>query len=121
LEEFLEKVLETLDRLLFIVIDGRDECDRASRNALLKLLRNLSKKTPRLKVILSSRPEEEILEQLDQAVRIGMGTNTQKDTVIVQHIVESQLPYLSGDVKAVVTETLSRLAQGSAIWTKMIV
>jgi hypothetical protein len=121
LEQFLEGVLVTLDRLLFIVIDGLDECDRRSRKALLKYLSTLSKKTPRLKILLSSRPEEEILEQLDQVPRINMESDANRDAVIVRHTVEGQLSHLSADVKALVTETLSRLAQGSAIWTKMVV
>ncbi|KAF2000799.1 hypothetical protein P154DRAFT_490976 [Amniculicola lignicola CBS 123094] len=103
LEQFLEGALVTLDRLLFIVIDGLDE------------------KTPRLKIVLSSRPEEEILEQLDQVPRINMESNANRDALIVQHTVEGQLSHLSADVKALVTETLSRLAQGSAIWAKMVV
>jgi hypothetical protein len=121
LEEFLEKVIETLDRPLFIIIDGLDECERASRKTLLKLLRTLSQKTPRLKVILSSRPEEEILEQLREAVLIDIRSDAQRDTVIVRHIVEERLSYLSKDVRALIMETLSHLAQGSAIWKKMIV
>jgi hypothetical protein len=121
LEEFLERVLATLDRLLFIVIDGLDECDRLSRKVLLKYLRTLSNKTPRLKIILSSRPEEEIVEQLDQVPRIDMESDTNRDAVIVRHTVEGRLSHLSADVRALVTETLSRLAQGSAIWSKMVV
>lgn len=121
LGEFLELVLETLDRPLFIVIDGLDECDRESRKTLLKLLRALSQKTPRLKILLSSRPEEEILEQLDEAIKIDMSSDAQRDAVIVRHTVEAKLSYLPTDVKALVTESLSRLAQGSAIWMKMVV
>ncbi|KAF2472361.1 uncharacterized protein BDR25DRAFT_341809 [Lindgomyces ingoldianus] len=121
LEEFLEKVLKTLDRPLFIVIDGLDECDRESRTTVLKLLKNLSQKTPRLKIALSSRPEEEILEQLDEAFRVEISSDAQRDAVIVRHTVERQLSYLSADVRALVIETLSRLAQRSAIWTKMVV
>ncbi|KAG9240034.1 hypothetical protein BJ878DRAFT_562488 [Calycina marina] len=99
LEEFLQKILETLDRPLFIVIDGLDE----------------------LKVILSSRPQEEILEQLDEIVKIDLSSNGERDRVIVEKTVERKLSNLSEDVRALVVETLSRLAQGSAIWTKMIV
>ncbi|KAG9231371.1 hypothetical protein BJ875DRAFT_506721 [Amylocarpus encephaloides] len=121
LEEFLQKILKTLDRPLFIVIDGLDECDRASQNSLLKSLKILSKKTPRLKVILSSRPQEEILEQLGEIAKIDMGSDTKRDRVIVEKTVERKLFNLSKDVRALVTETLSHLAQGSAIWTKMIV
>ncbi|KAF2440432.1 hypothetical protein P171DRAFT_394849 [Karstenula rhodostoma CBS 690.94] len=121
LEEFLETVLGTLDRLVFIVIDGLDECDRASRKVLLELLRNLSQKTPRLRIVLSSRPEEEILEQLDGTTKIDISSDVRRDAVIVRHTVETQLSHLSADVKGLVIEKLSRLAQGSAIWTKMVV
>ncbi|KAF2023255.1 hypothetical protein EK21DRAFT_105415 [Setomelanomma holmii] len=102
LEQFLEGVLVTLDRLLFIVIDGLDERDRST----------LSNKTLRLKILLSSRPEEEISEQLDQVPRIHMESDANRDAVIVRHTVEGQLSHLSADVKTLVTETLSRLAQG---------
>ncbi|KAH4932409.1 hypothetical protein HBI79_101470 [Parastagonospora nodorum] len=121
LGEFMELVLATLDRTLFIVIDGLDECDRASRKTLLRVLEILLKQTPRLKILLSSRPEEEILEQLTQTTRITLESNVDRDGVIVRHTVQEQLSYLSKDVKELVIETLSRLAQGSAIWTKMTV
>ncbi|MCJ1435357.1 hypothetical protein MMC27_004729 [Xylographa pallens] len=121
LEEFLQKVLGTLDRPLFVVIDGLDECDRASRNSLLKLLKVLSQETPRLKVILSTRPQEEILEQLDEMARIELGSDIQRDGIIVKQTVERQLYYLSEDVRALVIDRTTRLAQGSAIWTRMVV
>ncbi|KAF2267298.1 hypothetical protein CC78DRAFT_490454 [Lojkania enalia] len=121
LEEFLEKVLETLDRPLFIIIDGLDECGRASRKTLFKLLSTLSRKTPRLKIVLSSRPEEEILQQLGEVASIDISSDAHRDAVIVRHTVEKKLSHLSADVRALIVETLSRMAQGSAIWTKMIV
>lgn len=113
--------METLDRPLFVVIDGIDECDRASQNNLLQSLKILSQKTPRLKVILSSRPQEEILEQLDGMARIDLGPDAERDRVIVEKTVERKLSNLSKEVRALVIETLSRLAKGSAIWTKMVV
>ncbi|KUJ20603.1 uncharacterized protein LY89DRAFT_779348 [Mollisia scopiformis] len=119
--EWLQKALETLDRPLLLVIDGLDECNRASRNSLLKSLRNLSQKSPRLKILLSSHPQEEIFEQLSGVAKIALGSDAGRDKVIVEKTVERQLFYLSKDVKELVTETLSRLAQGSAIWTKMTV
>jgi hypothetical protein len=118
---FLESVLVTLDRLLFIVIDGLDECDSTSRKTLLEYLKHLSNKTPRLKILLSSRPEEGILEQLDQVPRIDIKSDADRDSVIVRHTVEGRLSHLSTDVKKLVTETLSRRAQGSAIWSKMAI
>ncbi|KAH7360505.1 hypothetical protein BKA65DRAFT_577265 [Rhexocercosporidium sp. MPI-PUGE-AT-0058] len=121
LEAFLHSVLETLDRPLFIVIDGIDECDRSSQDSLLNALKNLLRKTPRLKIILSSRPQDEILERLHETAKINLSSDEGRDRIIVERIVERKLPNLSKDVKILVIETLSRLAQGSAIWTKMIV
>ncbi|KAI9739902.1 MAG: hypothetical protein M1818_004958 [Claussenomyces sp. TS43310] len=121
LEEFLQNILEAIDRPLFIIIDGLDECDRASRNGLLRFLNTLLQKTPRLKVILSCRPQEEILEQLGETAKINLSSDTERDSIIVQKTVERHLCYLSNGVQALVIESLSRLAQGSAIWTKMII
>ncbi|KAF5873600.1 putative ankyrin repeat protein [Botrytis fragariae] len=119
--EWLLKALETLDRPLFLVIDGLDECDRASRRILLKSLRDLSQKTPRLKVLLSSRPEEEILQLLSGMAKINLNSDTERDRIIVEKTVERQLSYLSKPVKVFISQSLSRLAQGSAIWTKMTI
>ena len=119
--EFLEMVLETLDRPIFIVNDGWGEYDRASRKALFKLLSSLLQKTPRLTILLSSRPDEEILKQLGQVARIDLSSDAQRDALIVRHTVKMQLSYLSEDVRALVINSLSPLAQGSAIWTKMVV
>ncbi|KAJ9269456.1 hypothetical protein DTO212C5_4519 [Paecilomyces variotii] len=121
LEEFLEGLVDGIDRPVFVIIDGLDEFHSTSRNTLLRLLKTLSQKIPGFKTILSSRPEEEILEQLDGMARIELGSDAQRDAIIVETTVQRQLFYLSANVKALVIERLSRLAQGSAIWTKMIV
>ncbi|KFY59291.1 hypothetical protein V496_05718 [Pseudogymnoascus sp. VKM F-4515 (FW-2607)] len=121
LEEFFQNTLKTLDRPFFIVIDGLDECDRASRNGLLQSLKILLQKTPRLKILLSSSPQEEILEQLSDIVRINLDSNAKRDRIIAQTTVEKQLSYLSTDIRKLVIERLSFLAQGSALWTKMVV
>jgi ankyrin repeat protein len=121
LEEFLQRTLATLDRPLLLLIDGLDECDSASRNGLLESLKILSQTTPRLKTILSSRPEEEIVEQLHEMPKIYLGSNAKRDRAIVEKTVEMKLSHLSKDLKALIIDTLSRLAQGSAIWTKMTV
>ncbi|KAH8659589.1 hypothetical protein BGZ61DRAFT_523502 [Ilyonectria robusta] len=120
LEELLQKVLETIDRPVFSLIDGLDECDRAC-TILLDLLKTLSQKIPRLKSLLSSRPQEEILRQMDEMARIDLSSDAKRDGIIVEKAVERQLTYLSKNVKALVIETLSRSAQGSAIWSKMII
>ncbi|KAF2872641.1 hypothetical protein BDV95DRAFT_392286 [Massariosphaeria phaeospora] len=122
LEEFLQEVLGTLDRLLYIVIDGLDECDKQSRRTLLRLLSNLSNSTPRLKILLSSRPEEEILGQLDKSTKIDMESTVFRDAMIVRHMIEERFPDCwTSEIKDLVTNELSRSAHGSSIWTKMIV
>lgn len=121
LGESLQMLLDTVDRPLFVVIDGLDECDRLSRNDLLGLLRSSSQKIPCLKTILSSRPQEEILNQLGDTAKIELRADTRRDCIIADKIMERRLPYLSADVKALVINKLSLSAQGSAIWTKTII
>lgn len=121
LEEFLRQVVVGLDRQLFLAIDGLDECDRASRNTLLNFLRDLLQRTPRIKILLSSRPHEEILEQLADAPRIDLVSNAERDRIIVTKTVEGKLSYLKDNVKSLIIERLSRMAQGSSIWTRMVV
>lgn len=121
MEDFLQKLLKAVDRPMFVVIDGLDECSRRSRNTLLKILKSLSQEVPVLKIILSSRPQEEILGQLDKIPRIDLISDTQRDRIIAEVTVERQLTHLSTDVKQLVIDSLSDLARGSAIWTKMTV
>ncbi|KAJ5612711.1 hypothetical protein N7510_005905 [Penicillium lagena] len=121
LGEFLQNILEEIDRPVFIVIDGLDECDTTSRYNLLKFLKNSSQKIPRLKTLLSCRPQEDILKQLPQVPTVQLGSDVERDSFIVDKTVEMQLCYLSPEVKKIVKDRLSAQAQGSAIWTKMIV
>ncbi|KAK8136924.1 hypothetical protein PG984_004864 [Apiospora sp. TS-2023a] len=121
LEEFLGNTLESLDRPIFVVIDGLDECEKVSRRILLHALRCFVQKSPRLRILLSTRPEEEILQQLDGVPLLNFQPSIERDQLIVDKIVEESLSYLPSDVGALVKETLARLAQGSAIWTRMIV
>jgi hypothetical protein len=78
-------------------------------------------KIPGFKVILSSRPQEEILKQLDGTARIDLASDSRRDRIIVEKTVENKLSHLSANVKELVIEKLSHLAQGSAIWTKMVI
>ena len=108
-------VVETLDRPLFIIINGLDEYDKQSRIRVLKFFKRLTQKQPRLKSILSCRPNEEVLEQLNELATITLASNAGRDRIIIKHTAEKRLPYLSKDVSTLVVQTLSRLAQGSAI------
>ncbi|KAL2812448.1 hypothetical protein BDW59DRAFT_155281 [Aspergillus cavernicola] len=121
LEEFLQKLLESTDRQVFVILDGLDECNPEDRDSLLDFLKSLSQRDMRLKTILSSRPREEILEQLGDTARIRLSSDPQRDGIIVEKIVETQLRRLPKDIKDLVIEKLTPLVQGSAIWTKMII
>ncbi|KAK3897896.1 hypothetical protein C8A05DRAFT_38525 [Staphylotrichum tortipilum] len=121
LEQWLRSTLEALDRPLIFAIDSLDECDKRSRSQLLQSLGNLARATPRLKILLSSRAEEDILKQLSEVSKITLVPDAARDALIVEKTVESRLSDLPDAVKALVKGTLSRLAQGSAIWTKMTI
>ena len=47
------------------------------------MLEKLLKKTPRLKILLSSRLEQGILEQMKQTFKIALEFNLDRDDVIV--------------------------------------
>lgn len=118
---FFQRTVEKLDRPLYLVLDGLDECDTGSRDVLLQTLRGLSQKTSGLKVVLSSRPWGDILDQLDEVPKIDVGTDPERDRIIAQKTVETKLAPLDADTRRLVVERLSLSAQGSAIWTKMTV
>lgn len=120
MENFLQDMLETIDRPVIFVIDGLDECDDDSWNRLLGFLKSTSQTASGLKIILSCRPREEILEQIDDMARIELGSDPERDRIIVNKTLE-RLPYLRPDIKALVRENLSQRAQGSAIWVTMII
>ncbi|KAM0248467.1 hypothetical protein ACHAP5_003413 [Fusarium lateritium] len=118
---FFQRTVRELDRQLLLVVDGLDECDTKSRNMFLEALQDLVQNTTRLKVVLSCRPCGEILNQLEGIPKINMSTDTDRDKAIAEKTVETELAYLTADIKQLVVERLSTFAQGSAIWTKMTV
>ena len=121
LGKFLSACVESLDRELFIIIDALDECDSGSQNELLTLLYSLSKQTQRLKVFISSRPQKVIEDLLPEATAIHWTPSRKRDATIVEHTVTRCLSGLSSDVQSLVTERLSEMAHGSAIWVKLII
>lgn len=121
LEAWLQSTLDTLDRPLIFAIDGLDECDGQSRGQLLASLKAISENTPSLKLLVSTRPEEVILKQLEGMSKIVMESNPERDRLIAEKIVETRLPDLTDEVKALVIHALSGSAKGSAIWTRMTV
>ncbi|KAL8927590.1 MAG: hypothetical protein Q9172_001300 [Xanthocarpia lactea] len=121
LGDFFSKCVETLNRDLFVVIDGLDECDTESQEELVTLLNSLLKKTPRLKVFFSSRPQEGIKSLLQGSTEIRWVPTRERDKIIVEYTVNKYLRGLSTAIRSLVAERLSELAQGSAIWVKLTV
>jgi hypothetical protein len=62
-----------------------------------------------LKINLSFRPREEIVEQLDNMARIELGSDPERDCIIVDKTLK-RLPNLSPDVKVFIRENLSQRA-----------
>jgi hypothetical protein len=117
----LRVIWRDLDRSLLFAVDGLDEFDRQSRERLMKFLNASLQETSKLKVIVSARPEEEILELLKDTPRIYISSHAGRDGIIVSKTVNDKLDYLSPDVKSLVISVLSEGANGSAIWTTMVV
>lgn len=118
---FFSSCVRSLDRDLFIVIDGLDECDNESQKQLIHLLSSLSRKTLKLKVFFSSRPWEGIKSLLQGSTKISWVPTRERDAMIVRHTVKKSLGELSTPVQSLVIERLSNLAQGSAIWIKLTI
>ena len=121
LGDFFSDCVETLNRDLFVVIDGLDECDNESQKELITLLKSLLKKTPRLKVFFSSRPQEGIKSLLQGSTEIRWVPTRKRDEIIVEYTVKKYLRDLSTAIQSLVAERLSEMAQGSAIWVKLTV
>ena len=121
LGSFFSTCVEELDRPLFIIIDALDECDRQSRVKIVTFFDALSKKTPRLKVLISCRPLEWVENTLGGFSQIRWKPNRERDAVIVKHTVENCLEGLDAATQSLVIEKLSHLADGSAIWVKLMV
>ncbi|KAK3624123.1 hypothetical protein LTR22_024108 [Elasticomyces elasticus] len=100
---------------------GLDECDRQSQKTVLKFIKSSQKESARLKTIISSRPQEQVLAQLAGSFRINLVSDLHRDSILALHMVENQLCYLSEDVKKLVVKVLSPMAQGSAIWLRMVI
>lgn len=85
------------------------------------MLDSLSKKTQRLKVFFSSRPQERIESLLQGSTEIRWVPTRERDAIVVGHTVKRCLSEFPATIRLLVTERLSGLAQGSAIWVKLTV
>ncbi|KAI7552573.1 hypothetical protein KC331_g1796 [Hortaea werneckii] len=121
LTEFLTGIVGTLERPLYFVIDGLEECDRQSQRGVLELLTALQRNTPTVKSVVSSRPQQEMLAQIGAKYKVHLTPNARRDEIMTRYMVTTGLPDLSEDVQTYLMDRLSRMACGSAIWLKMMV
>ncbi|SMY29444.1 unnamed protein product [Zymoseptoria tritici ST99CH_1A5] len=121
LEDYLEALCGLLERPLFLVIDGVDECDPDTCRSIITLLRRLSKGNLNVKILLSCRPTQEIVKQLELMLQVHLVASDERDRLIVEHTVHKRLESLSDEVKNEIVRAVSSAAQGSAIWTRMTI
>lgn len=118
---FMKDALQSLDRPAFLIIDGLDECDDISRIAVLDLCKHLMRPNRSVKFLLLSRRNEDVLARFGDEARIYLISDAMRDRAIVTRTVDLQLTHLSAELKDVIIDRLSHIADGSAIWTKMVV
>ncbi|KAI1749274.1 hypothetical protein F4782DRAFT_310342 [Xylaria castorea] len=122
LRNFLEKSVDTLERPLYVVLDGLDECKPDTINDLINFIKNLSGKTPPVKFCLTSRYTPKQMDSLrESSCYIPMIQNAQHDETIVRHMVERTLQTLDQDLQSEIVRELAARANGSAIWIRMSV
>ncbi|OTB04511.1 hypothetical protein M426DRAFT_151789 [Hypoxylon sp. CI-4A] len=121
LGEFLARSVQDLERPLFVILDGLDECDYISRMEILTLFNDLTSRASHFKICFSSRYQREIEELLNSAMKVHVPTNIERDAIIVEHTVEANLFGLKPDTRKLVTEGLNAFAKGSAIWVRLSV
>ncbi|KAG9255094.1 wd-repeat protein [Emericellopsis atlantica] len=121
LSAFFFTCVDTLERPLFALIDGLDECEEGTRERLVARLRHHSAANPKLRVCMSTRYQEDVQRSLQGSLEIRMHHDESRDDTIVCHLVTTQLPRLKGESRHLVISKLSKLAKGSAIWVQTAV
>ncbi|KAF2152107.1 hypothetical protein K461DRAFT_162341 [Myriangium duriaei CBS 260.36] len=121
LQEFLAKAIASLNFPLYFLVDGLDECDDWSLTTLLKFFNGLLSSNIHLKIGLSSRKTPEVLNKLTGAAVVEVVSDSARDRLIVKQTVEVKLGDRDEGLKALVIDTLAPKAEGSGIWTRMII
>ncbi|KAI6875371.1 hypothetical protein KC338_g800 [Hortaea werneckii] len=117
LTEFLTGIVGTLERPLYFVIDGLEECDRQSQHGVLEILKDLQRNTPKVKSVVSSRPQQEMFAQIGAKYQVHLSPNARRDEILTRYMVTSGLPDLSEDVQ---TYLIGSRSGGSWDWIKTI-
>ncbi|KAI3393769.1 hypothetical protein diail_3728 [Diaporthe ilicicola] len=137
LAEFLSSSLEDSREQVFIVLDGLDECEEDARTELLVLFRELIRKGALVKVFVSSRCRDDILQTLTSSestqeepatgpvpqiplFHIDMNPAEERDRILAKHLAAKPLRQIEDSkVRDKAIEQLAKRAGGSAIWLKM--
>ncbi|KAF2967652.1 hypothetical protein GQX73_g5959 [Xylaria multiplex] len=137
LAEFLYSSLQNLREQMFVVLDGLDECGEDARTELFVLFRTLIRNGALIKVFVSSRQRDDILETLtssetteDEAAsepvpqiplfHIDMSPTEERDIILARHLAAKPLRQIEDStVREKVIKQLAKRAGGSAIWLKM--
>lgn len=121
LGKFYADSVTALDRPLFIILDGLDECDQDSCDQILELFRKVVGGKSRVKILYSTRPTPNLLKKLADIVQIRHNPDKHRDLTLVAHFVRHELGDRDHEVQELVTKKLSGMVQGSAIWAQMTV
>lgn len=122
-------------RTIYLILDAMDECDDESRHTLLKCLNILAGEgppcarsvtdTPRLKILLTSRPDEHIFDKLSSFTSFEIkGSDTSTDMKL---LIDNWISTFSKKrrLNIEVAETISRFlhdnAQGMFLWAVLII
>lgn len=116
---------------VFILIDAFDECDKSTRKELLTCIQKLFQSSPtaqtgKFKFLVTSRPENDILEELsDVGTRMLMNSTSVNDSLSMYiNSAVDQLAKRKGyrpDLKEMVADALKNEAEGTFLWVSLMV
>lgn len=118
---FFARSIKSLDRPVYVVLDGMDECEDESREQLIEHLRQLCQDSPKMRVMFSSRNQENIRCRLADSQEVVLEKSVERDQVIIRHKLKSSLSNLSDDAHNMLVDELSAKSSGSAIWITLVI
>lgn len=121
LSGFFFDSVRSLERPVFIFIDGIDECKDQSRVEVTSDLMNHSSSIAGLRVCVSSRFQEDVRTLLKGSFEMTMQLRPERDAIIVSHMANERLRFLDDKARDFVIQRLTELANGSAIWIQIAV
>ncbi|SCV34434.1 related to vegetatible incompatibility protein HET-E-1 [Fusarium fujikuroi] len=126
-ESWIQKLIEDYSKTT-IIVDALDECDRITREELIRVLSNLTNGSAKLRVFISSRPDEDILRHFKETPVMEMqATDNEED---ISSFVEDRLfrdtrwgdmsPEFQQKVKSVFHEKSQGMFQWAALQVDQI-